>query len=128
MAGVRGTVGPAAESVTVAQAIEVAAVRSLRRLYFVRAIVSGGVMIYLALRRQRRLGGQWLIIVSGAGSVFAGLTFVTWTGSASAGLGALAQYSAGGAVWYLLTAFWLTRTARRPVPPGPVTRAGDSAR
>jgi hypothetical protein len=32
---------------------------------------------------------------------------------------ALAQYSAGGAIWYLLTALWLTRAARsRPGPGG----------
>lgn len=77
------------------------------------AILSGAVMIYLAVRRQRPLGGQWLLIISGAGSVLAGTTFVGWTGSAAAALGALAQYSAGGAVWYLLTALWLARAARR---------------
>jgi uncharacterized membrane protein HdeD (DUF308 family) len=76
------------------------------------AIVTGAVMIYLAVRRQRPLGGQWPLIISGAGSVLAGTTFVGWTGSAAAGLGALAQYSAGGAIWYLLTALWLTRAAR----------------
>jgi hypothetical protein len=76
------------------------------------AILSGAVMIYLAIRRQRPLGGQWLLIISGAGSVVAGTTFVDWTGSAAAGLSALAQYSTGGAVWYLLTALWLTRAAR----------------
>ncbi|MGH3399331.1 MAG: hypothetical protein ACRDPO_32055, partial [Streptosporangiaceae bacterium] len=32
------------------------------------AILSGAVMIYLAVRRQRPLGGQWLLIISGAGS------------------------------------------------------------
>ena len=62
--------------------------------------------------RQRVLSGQWLMIISGAGSVFAGTTFVSWTGSSSAGLAVLAQYSAGGAVWYLLTAAWLSWTAR----------------
>jgi hypothetical protein len=76
------------------------------------AILSGAVMIYLAVRRQRPLGGQWPLIISGAGSILAGTTFVGWTGSAAAGLGALAQYSAGGAVWYLLTALWLTWSAR----------------
>jgi len=76
------------------------------------AILAGAVMIYLAARRQPGLGGQWLLIISGAGSVLAGITFVGWAGAAGAGLGALAQYSAGGAVWYLLTALWLTRKAR----------------
>lgn len=74
------------------------------------AVVSGGVMIILAVR-HRALGGQWLMIVSGAGSVLAGITFVTWSGSPEAGLRALAQYSAGGAVWYLLAAGWLSRAA-----------------
>jgi uncharacterized membrane protein HdeD (DUF308 family) len=83
------------------------------------AILSGAVMIYVGVLRQRPLGGQWPLIVSGAGSVLAGTTFVGWTGSAAAGLGALAQYSAGGAIWYLLTALWLTRAARsRPGPGG----------
>jgi hypothetical protein len=85
------------------------------------AILSGAVMIYLAVRRQRPLGGQWLLIISGAGSVLAGTTFVGWTGSAAAGLGALAQYSAGGAVWYLLTALWLARAARRRSGSGDVS-------
>jgi uncharacterized membrane protein HdeD (DUF308 family) len=80
------------------------------------AVVSGGLMIILAVHR-RALGGQWLMIISGAGSVYAGTTFVTWAGSSAAGLRALAQYSAGGAVWYLLAAAWLSRAAiirRRP--------------
>jgi uncharacterized membrane protein HdeD (DUF308 family) len=81
-------------------------------IFGVWAIGTGAVMIFLAARRQRVLSGQWLMIISGAGSVFAGITFVNWTGSSSAGLAVLAQYSAGGAVWYLLTAVWLSWTAR----------------
>jgi uncharacterized membrane protein HdeD (DUF308 family) len=81
-------------------------------VFGVWAIGSGAVMIVLAARRRRVLSGQWLMIISGAGSVFAGITFVSWTGSSSAGLSALAQYSAGGAVWYLVTAVWLSWTAR----------------
>jgi uncharacterized membrane protein HdeD (DUF308 family) len=81
-------------------------------IFGVWAIGTGAVMTFLAARRQRVLSGQWLMIISGAGSVFAGITFVSWTGSSSAGLAVLAQYSAGGAVWYLLTAVWLSWTAR----------------
>jgi uncharacterized membrane protein HdeD (DUF308 family) len=81
-------------------------------LFGVWAISTGAVMIFLAARRQRVLSGQWFMLLSGAGSVFAGTTFVSWTGSSSAGLAVLAQYSAGGAVWYLLTAVWLSWTAR----------------
>jgi uncharacterized membrane protein HdeD (DUF308 family) len=96
-------------------------------VFGVWAIGTGAVMIFLAARRQRVLKGQWLMIISGAGSVFAGITFVSWTGSSSAGLSALAQYSAGGAVWYLVTAVWLSWTARsqRGWQPAPVR--SDSA-
>jgi uncharacterized membrane protein HdeD (DUF308 family) len=81
-------------------------------VFGVWAIGTGLLMILVAVRRQRMLSGQWLMIISGAGSVFAGTTFVSWTGSSSAALATLAQYSAGGAVWYLLAAAWLTRAAR----------------
>jgi uncharacterized membrane protein HdeD (DUF308 family) len=84
------------------------------------AVLSGVIMIILAARRQRVLHGQWIMIISGAGSVLAGISFTGWTGSPSAGLTALAQYSAGGAVWYLLTALWLwLRTRGGPAPGAP---------
>jgi uncharacterized membrane protein HdeD (DUF308 family) len=81
-------------------------------VFGVWAIGTGALMIFSATQR-RRLGGQWLMIISGAGSVFAGAAFVSWTGSSSAGLTTLAQYSAGGAVWYLLAAVWLSWTHAR---------------
>ena len=76
------------------------------------AILTGAIMIFLAVGRLRLLRGQWLMIISGAGSVFAGVTFTNFTGSTAAGLAALAQYSAGGAVWYLLSALWLSLPGR----------------
>ena len=82
------------------------------------AIASGGIQLALAVRRRKILGGQGLMIISGAGSVFAGITFIRWTGTPGTGLAALAQYSAGGAIWYLLAVFWLFRSARGPAPAG----------
>jgi hypothetical protein len=76
-------------------------------VFGVWAIVSGAVMALLAVRRRRALGGQWLMIISGAGSIFAGITFIGWTGTSRTGLAVLAQYSAGGALWYLLAGLWL---------------------
>ena len=84
-------------------------------VFGVWAIVSGTIMAVLALRWRRVLGGQWLMIISGAGSVFAGITFTGWTGTPGTGLALLAQYSAGGALWYLLAGLWLLRSAR-PLP------------
>jgi uncharacterized membrane protein HdeD (DUF308 family) len=89
-------------------------------VFGVWAVASGAIMAGLALHRRRSIGGQWLMIISGAGSVFAGITFIGWTGSLGAGLAVLAQYSAGGALWYLLAGFWLLRTAR----PSPVVSEG----
>jgi uncharacterized membrane protein HdeD (DUF308 family) len=73
------------------------------------AIVSGIIQLTVGARRLGRLRGQWLMIISGAGSIFAGTTFIGWNHSAADALHVLAQYSIGGAVWYLLTAIWLTR-------------------
>jgi uncharacterized membrane protein HdeD (DUF308 family) len=74
------------------------------------AVASGIIMAVLAVRRRRVLGGQYLMIISGAGSVFAGITFIGWTGTLATGLAVLAQYSAGGALWYLLAGLWLLRS------------------
>jgi hypothetical protein len=91
-------------------------------VFGVWAIASGVIMVVVALRRQslgrRSLGGQWPMIVSGAGSVLAGIAFVGWTGSPAAGLNTLAQYSAGGALWYLLAVIWLLWSARRAAARG----------
>lgn len=72
------------------------------------AVATGLIQVFLAVIRLRdRLKGQWPMIISGVGSLFAGSAFLGWTGTSSAALTVLAQYSAGGAVWYILTAFWL---------------------
>jgi hypothetical protein len=86
------------------------------------AIVSGAIMAVLAVRRRRVLGGQWLMIISGAGSVFAGITFIGWTGNPGTGLNVLAQYSAGGALWYLLAGLWPLRSAQ---PPAAIAQGAD---
>jgi len=73
------------------------------------AILSGTIQLTVGARRLGRLGGQWLMIISGAGSILAGTTFAAWSHPSADALQALTQYSIGGAVWYLLTALWLTR-------------------
>jgi uncharacterized membrane protein HdeD (DUF308 family) len=73
------------------------------------AILSGTIQLTVGARRLGRLRGQWLMIISGAGSIFAGTTFVAWSHPSADALQALTRYSIGGAVWYLLTALWLSR-------------------
>jgi uncharacterized membrane protein HdeD (DUF308 family) len=77
-------------------------------IFGVWAVASGAVQLYLAARRlQDKVRGQWPMIISGAGSIVAGITFIGWIGSSHDALATVAQYSAGGAVWYVLTAAWL---------------------
>ena len=58
------------------------------------AVATGLIQVFLAVVRLRdRLKGQWPMIISGAGSIFAGSAFLGWTGTPSNALTALAQYS-----------------------------------
>jgi uncharacterized membrane protein HdeD (DUF308 family) len=66
------------------------------------AIASGATQLTAGAVRQRWLRGQWLMIISGAGSVYAGTTFAGLSASAPVGLPILEQYSVGGAAWYLI--------------------------
>ena len=76
------------------------------------AIATGAVQAVVAVRRGASVRGQWFMLVSGAGSMVAGLSFLQWTGSDSNGLRLLTQYSAGGAAWYLVAAAWLSVSLR----------------
>jgi hypothetical protein len=78
------------------------------------AIVSGAIQLILGVRRLGRVRGQGLMIISGGGSIFAGTTFIDWSQSPSTAVHTLAQYSIGGAVWYLLTALWLLLARNEP--------------
>ena len=80
------------------------------------AIVAGSIQLSVGLLRMRKVDGQWPMIISGAGSLFAGTTFLDWTASQAAALHALEQYSIGGAIWYGVTACWLTLAATRVRP------------
>lgn len=84
------------------------------RAFGLWAIVSGGIQLVLGAIRQWSLKGQWLMIISGGGSVTAGITFAGLAGSATPGLPVLVQYSLDGAVWYLLTAGWLLLPRSHP--------------
>jgi uncharacterized membrane protein HdeD (DUF308 family) len=84
------------------------------RAFGVWAIASGAAQLLVAALRQKSLKGQWLMIISGAGSVFAGATFAGLLGSSTPGLAGLAQYSVGGAIWYVLTAGFLVAVSHTP--------------
>jgi len=73
------------------------------------AIVSGVMQLSRALRQRRTGNRQWPMIVSGALSSVAGLTFVAASSRQDADLSVLAGYAAFGAVLYLV---WAVRARR----------------
>ncbi|MBV9817412.1 MAG: hypothetical protein JOZ07_03555 [Solirubrobacterales bacterium] len=111
----------AAAAITVAIGVSVSLVTAMD-IFGVWAIISGAIQLTVGARRLGQLAGQWPMIISGAGSIFAGTTFIGWSRSPTSALHALAQYSIGGAIWYLLTALWL-QSAR---PAAPTIVAHDS--
>jgi len=75
------------------------------------AILSGVIQLIVAVRRHTLISAQWSMVISGAGSIFAGITFLSWSGSLQDGMAVLVQYSTGGAIWYAVTAAWLMASA-----------------
>ncbi|MEV7200348.1 hypothetical protein [Streptomyces griseoluteus] len=83
------------------------------RVWGVWAITAGAVQLIVgALRRRRRMAGQWPMILSGAISTFAGVSFAAQAGKANASLGALAGYAFLGGVFFLVSALRLRQPDR----------------
>lgn len=78
-------------------------------VFGVWAFASGAVQLTVALRRRRAAGGQMPLIVSGALSAIAGVTFAAASTQDSAHVANLAGYAALGAVFYLV---WAARAHR----------------
>jgi uncharacterized membrane protein HdeD (DUF308 family) len=91
------------------------------------AVISGGVQALLALRRAASMSGQWFLLVSGVGSVVAGLTYLSWTGPGPAALRLLAQYSAGGALWYAVAVVRMTLASSLQRPQHAAVDGDDDA-
>jgi uncharacterized membrane protein HdeD (DUF308 family) len=78
------------------------------------AIGAGVLQLLLALRRRRRTGGQWPLIISGAQSTLGGVSFILLAHDPTTGLHNLAGYSAFGAFYFLLAAYRLHAASWRP--------------
>lgn len=74
--------------------------------------VTAGIVQLVAGAVRRQLGGQWPMIVSGAISTLAGLSFVTQAAADDPSLGSLAGYAFLGGVFFLLSALRLRRGER----------------
>lgn len=87
------------------------------RVWGIWAAVSGLIQLVVGLVR-RAMGGQWPMIVSGAISTVAGVSFVVQSTRSSASLTAVAGYAVLGGIFFLLSALRLGRAA---------TAAGEGA-
>ncbi|MGW3288695.1 hypothetical protein ACWDR3_29055 [Streptomyces sp. NPDC001002] len=82
------------------------------RVWGAWAVVSGLVQLLVGVAR-RPMGGQWAMIVSGGISVLAGASFIRSASQDAPSLGALAGYAILGGIFFLVSAFRLTRSTRR---------------
>ena len=79
------------------------------------AILSGVLQLVTAVRRWAS-GGQWAMVLSGAQSALAGGFFVFSAGAMpNPGIELIAGYAAFGAVYYLVTAVWLSVRQAKPL-------------
>ncbi len=76
------------------------------------AMIAGIIQLITGLQRQKALGGQWPIIISGGQSTIGGLSFIVLSNS-PLGLASLAGYSAFGAFYFILAAITITKRLRK---------------
>jgi uncharacterized membrane protein HdeD (DUF308 family) len=107
----------AAASVLTTGAVAVALTNSMNAVlgvFGVWAAVSGLLQLATGLRRRRRAGGQWAMLLSGAQSTAAGVMFViASTSSEVPDATVVAPYAAFGAFYFLVAAGWLAISAAR---------------
>ena len=73
------------------------------------AVLSGLLQLSTAVRRWKTSGGQWAMILSGGQSALAGVFFLFQARMPEApSIANVAGYAAFGAIYFLVTAVWLT--------------------
>lgn len=87
------------------------------RAFGLWAIVSGLLQLGTALRRWKRFGAQWPMVLSGAQSALAGVLFIVQAEAAAPpAIVKVAGYAGVGAAYFLISAVWLAvRQSRRPL-------------
>jgi uncharacterized membrane protein HdeD (DUF308 family) len=83
------------------------------------ALTAGLLQLATGVRRWKRYGAQWAMILSGAQSMLAGVFMVKMaTGGVQVdALTRVAPYAAFGAFYFLLSAFWLAVKGAGAAPP-----------
>ena len=102
----------AAVSAVAAVAVAVAATADIAAVLLVLAVwaaVTGAAQFATAVRRRAVLGLQWPMLLAGALSVGAGLSFATAAGAADPMLDPLVLYAATGGAFFVIQATLLAR-------------------
>jgi uncharacterized membrane protein HdeD (DUF308 family) len=100
---------------TVAVAVALtASMNAVLGVFGVWAALSGLLQLATAVRRWKRAGGQWVMIVSGAQSAAAGAMFLLQArGPETPSVADIAPYAAFGAFYFLVSSGWLIVSAAR---------------
>ncbi|MFF3257525.1 hypothetical protein ACFYWP_42655 [Actinacidiphila glaucinigra] len=86
-------------------------VPAVLRVWGAWAVAAGLVQLIVAVPR-RQMGGQWPMILSGGISVLAGGSFIASAGAGDPTLSSAIGYAIPGAVFFLISALRLGRTAK----------------
>jgi uncharacterized membrane protein HdeD (DUF308 family) len=83
-------------------------------VFGVWASLTGLLQLATGMRRWKRFGAQWPMILSGAQSALVGLLFLKQANAPEVpSIAAIAPYAAFGAFYFLVSALWLTVTDAR---------------
>lgn len=113
---------PQAVNVAVSSGVTIAVFVALRSgdnpvlgIFGLWALLAGILQLLAALRRWRISGAQWTMVLSGGQSALAGAFFIALAGSASApaAIAIVPGYAALGALYFLISAIWLTVRTRQ---------------
>ncbi|MFD7089152.1 hypothetical protein ACFV94_15285 [Streptomyces sp. NPDC059896] len=88
-------------------------VADVLRVWGAWAVLSGLVQLLVGVAR-RPMGGQWAMIISGGISVLAGASFFRSASQDDPSLTTLAGYAALGGIFFLVSAFRLSRRTSMP--------------
>lgn len=100
-------------AIAVAVALQ-SSMNAVLAVFGIWASAAGLAQLFTGVRRWRRFGAQWAMILSGAQSTLAGVFFVTQAGSAKIPtIIDVAPYAAFGAFYFLVSAAFLMFANRR---------------
>jgi uncharacterized membrane protein HdeD (DUF308 family) len=74
--------------------------------------LTGVIQFVTGLQRRKQFEGQWPMILSGAQSLLAGISFVVLAHDPTKGIASLAGYSAFGAFYYALAGIRITKSTQ----------------